>query len=46
MIKIMNFLLKIEKWILNKFIKDSIEYEEAWEAIRKHEEEIERLRGC
>lgn len=43
-IRIMKLLLKIEKWALDKCIeKDTFEYEDYFDAIKRHEEEIERI---
>lgn len=44
MIKIMRFLIKVEMWFLNKCIeKDTVEYEDYFYTIKKHEKEIERI---
>lgn len=44
MIKIMLFLIKVEKWFLDKCIeKDTLEYEDYLYSIKKHEKEIERI---
>lgn len=44
MIKIMRFLIKVEKWFLDRCIdKDTLEYEDYFYSIKKHEAEIERI---
>ena len=44
MIKILKFLLAVEKWFLDKCIeKDTLEYEDYMCTIQKHEKEIERI---
>lgn len=43
-VKIMKFLLKVEKWFLDRCIeKDTLEYEDYLFAIKNHEKEIERI---
>lgn len=43
-VKIMKFLLKVEKWFLDRCIeKDTLEYEDHLFAIKNHEKEIERI---
>lgn len=39
------FLIKLEKWMLNVFIKDKddLAYEDCFYAILKHEKEIARI---
>lgn len=44
MVKIMRFLIKVEKWFLDRCIdKDTLEYEDYLYSIKKHEKEIERI---
>ena len=43
-VKIMKFLLKVEKWFLDRCIdKDTLEYEDYLYTIKKHEKEIDRI---
>lgn len=43
-VKISKFLLKVEKWFLDKCIeKDTLEYEDYLYTIKKHEKEIKRI---
>ena len=42
--KIMKFLLRVEKWFLDRCInKDRLEYEDCLYAIKNHEKEIDRI---
>lgn len=44
MVKIVRFLIKVEKWFLDRCIdKDTLEYEDYLYSIKKHEKEIERI---
>ena len=43
-VKIMKFLLKVEKWFLDRCInKDTLVYEDYLYAIKNHEKEIDRI---
>lgn len=43
-VKIMKFLLRVEKWFLDKCIdKDTLEYEDYLYLIKNHEKEIDRI---
>ena len=43
-VKIMKFLLRVEKWFLDKCIdKDTLEYEDYLCTIKNHEKEIDRI---
>lgn len=43
-VKIMKFLLRVEKWFLDKCIdKDTLEYEDYLYTIKNHEKEIDRI---
>ena len=44
MIKMMRFLIKIEKLVLDKCVKkDTLEYEDYFYAIKNHEKETNRI---
>lgn len=43
-VKITKFLLRVEKWFLDKCIdKDTLEYEDYLYTIKNHEKEIDRI---
>ena len=43
-VKIMKMLVKVQKYVLEKWIgKDDVEYEDYYYTIQKHEKEIARI---